>query len=171
MCLPSYLLPPPMISLSLSLSLTHTHTHTQMWVCVCNEIIWCRTPRYVTWSFYMRYIWWQLILTTMNLSCIRREGICCYWTAACIFLPMDIVDEGTANFFCCFRPWNINFLMSTYVKMFAVMLLSCLDRHDILFFWVARMVMMGIEFTGTIPFSYVYLHGLIRDSQVSVVHE
>ncbi|PKA48690.1 Valine--tRNA ligase [Apostasia shenzhenica] len=37
--------------------------------------------------------------------------------------------------------------------------------HDILFFWVARMVMMGIEFTGTLPFSYVYLHGLIRDSQ------
>lgn len=37
--------------------------------------------------------------------------------------------------------------------------------HDILFFWVARMVMMGIELTGTVPFTNVYLHGLIRDSQ------
>ena len=35
--------------------------------------------------------------------------------------------------------------------------------YDILFFWVARMIMMGLENTGDIPFDTVYLHGLIRD--------
>jgi valyl-tRNA synthetase len=37
--------------------------------------------------------------------------------------------------------------------------------YDILFFWVARMIMMGLEFTGEAPFHTVYLHGLVRDEQ------
>lgn len=35
--------------------------------------------------------------------------------------------------------------------------------HDILFFWVARMIMMGLWFTDESPFDTVYLHGLVRD--------
>ena len=36
---------------------------------------------------------------------------------------------------------------------------------DIIFFWVARMIMMGLKFTKNIPFNKIYIHGLVRDSE------
>ncbi|MDN3524793.1 valine--tRNA ligase [Halomonas sabkhae] len=36
---------------------------------------------------------------------------------------------------------------------------------DIIFFWVARMIMLTLEFTGEVPFKQVYVHGLVRDGQ------
>jgi len=42
---------------------------------------------------------------------------------------------------------------------------SLFTASEIIFFWVARMIMAGIEFMNDIPFSHVYIHGTVRDSQ------
>jgi len=42
---------------------------------------------------------------------------------------------------------------------------TLITGYDILFFWVARMVMMGIKMTGEVPFPEVFLHGLVRDEK------
>jgi valyl-tRNA synthetase len=42
---------------------------------------------------------------------------------------------------------------------------TLVSGHEIIFFWVARMIMAGLEFMGDIPFRNVYLHGIVRDAQ------
>ncbi|UCG00158.1 MAG: valine--tRNA ligase [Spirochaetaceae bacterium] len=42
---------------------------------------------------------------------------------------------------------------------------TLITAYEIIFFWVARMIMMGLEFMGKVPFADVYIHGLVRDTQ------
>lgn len=42
---------------------------------------------------------------------------------------------------------------------------ALITAYDIIFFWVSRMIMAGLEFTGKAPFHDIYIHGLVRDKQ------
>ena len=42
---------------------------------------------------------------------------------------------------------------------------ALVTAYDIIFFWVSRMIMAGLEFTGKAPFKDIYIHGLVRDKQ------
>jgi valyl-tRNA synthetase len=86
------------------------------------------------------------------------------------FYPSTVLEKGYVTFgnrliYRFFFQW-INTCVVVKVLFFTLMPDTFLHSHDILFFWFAQMVMMGIEFTGSVSFSYVYLHGFIWDAEV-----
>ena len=42
-----------------------------------------------------------------------------------------------------------------------------MTAHDIIYFWVARMVMMGLKIMGDVPFNHVYIHGTSSTSRAA----
>lgn len=115
-----------------------------------------------------RQIWWGHRIPAWYCACgetiVSREDITvCPKCGGAVEQDPDVLDtwfsSGLWPFSTMGWPENTAELKQFYPTSVLV------TGYDIIFFWVARMIMMGLEFKQDIPFKHVFIHGLVRDSQ------
>jgi len=116
-----------------------------------------------------RQIWWgHRIPAWFCDDCgeisVSREDVtaCCHCGSKNLHQETDVLDTWFSSALWPFSTMGWPDKTQTLEKFYPT---SCLvTGFDILFFWVARMMMMGIKFMDNIPFSEVYIHALVRDA-------
>ncbi|WP_371371572.1 valine--tRNA ligase [Sporomusa aerivorans] len=115
-----------------------------------------------------RQIWWGHRIPAWYCQCgevtVSREAvIACPKCGGHVEQDPDVLDtwfsSGLWPFSTMGWPQETEELKQFYPTSVLV------TGYDIIFFWVARMIMMGLKFQGEIPFRHVFIHGLVRDSQ------
>lgn len=96
----------------------------------------------------------------MNEEVAQAEALSHYGTATHLEQDPDVLDTWYSS-----GLWPFSILgwpdqTDDYKNFYPTTVLE--TGYDILFFWVARMIMLGLKLTGEVPFRTVYLHGLVR---------
>jgi valyl-tRNA synthetase len=117
-----------------------------------------------------RQLWWGHRIPAWHCATCQQITVACETPAVCehcgsekIEQDPDVLDTWFSSSLWPFSTlgWPDDTLdLRTYYPTSLM-----ITGFDILFFWVARMMMMGLELTGEVPFRQVHMHGLVRDPE------
>ncbi|HZO72079.1 MAG TPA: valine--tRNA ligase [Ktedonobacteraceae bacterium] len=121
---------------------------------------WC-ISRQLWWGHRIP-VWYCDNCGAMNVS--REDAtVCANCGSGSLHQDEDVLDTWFSSWLWPFSTLGWPELTPDLLRYYPTTVME--TGYDIIFFWVARMVMAGIHFMGTIPFETIYLHGLVRDAK------